>query len=208
MDEIRDLLRRTAVFHCTPRGGGSETRDFEVVHSASNRIAEAELPDWMPPSLQSVLSEFGAVELFKPAHDVPDGFRLFAPAECDASLEQFLETIEEAADFLEDDDLNDLESAEQWSKQLRPIGEVMASGDLFAIDTLNRTDDGECPIVFLDHEYYFGGWLDPDDTDVVAANAVELLTKVLSDPLPYLASHWTGGDPYRQWFPDSVSFPQ
>ena len=195
MDQIRALLSRPAVFHCSPRGSELGSRDFEIVHSVRAPIPAAELPDWMPPSLRSVLAEFGALELFQPGKNAPDGFRLFTPAECEKSLTLFLETIEDAAESLDHDELNQSVEARSWSQSLRPIGEIMGSGDLFAIDTANRKSDGECPVVFLDHEYYFGGWLDPEDTEVLADNVRSLLVTILEDPLPYLASCWTGNDP-------------
>lgn len=207
MDEIKALLKRRAVFHCSPRGGELGSRDFEIVHSVRAPVSEEELQDWMPPSHRSVLIEFGALELFQPEEHGPDGFRLFTPAECNESLALFLQTIENAAELLDEDELNQSVEAENWSKNLRPIGEVVESGDLFAIDTMNRRKNGECPVVFLDHEYYFGGWLDPEDTEVVAASVLELLVTILKDPLPYLDACWAGNDPNQQWFPDSVTFP-
>ncbi len=206
MDELRALLKRKAVFHCSPCSGATDSRDFELVHTLRAPVPDEEIPDWMPPSLRSVLVQIGALELFQPEEYAPDGFRLFTPDECDANLGLFLRTIQRAAEYLDDDELNKDAEAEQWSKSLRPIGEVIESGDLFAIDTVNRQSDGECPVMFLDHEYYFGGWLDPEDTEVVASSVIELLSTILKDPLPYLASCWRGNDPNRQWFPDSVSF--
>ena len=206
MDEIRELLGRSSVFHCTPRGGDSGTRDFELTHSADTPVSADYLLDWMPPSLRMLLGEFGALRLFQPEENSPDGFRLFNPSECEDNLCLFLKTMEEAAELLDDDELNQNIVAEKWSKNLRPIGEVVESADLFAIDTTNRLEDGECPVVFLDHEYYFGGWLDPEDTEVVAGDIVELVATILQDPLPYLASSWTGSDPDRQWFPEAVTF--
>lgn len=206
MNDIRQLLKRPAVFHCTPRGGGIENRDIEVVHSSSRPLRSGDLPAWMPPSLQSVLSEFGALALFQPGNSSHDGFRLLNPAECDEALSLFLETIEDASNFLDEGELNRDEGVAQWNKNLRPIAELVESGDLFAIDMTNRDSEGECPVIFLDHEYYFGGFLDPDDVDRVANNVIELLAKILEDPLPFIASTWTGGDPNQQWFPESVSF--
>ena len=206
MNDLSALLGRRAVFHCSPRGGDLGSRDFEIVHSVKSPIPEEELPDWMPPSLRTVLSEFGALALFQPEESWPDGFRLFAPAECDESFKLFLQSVEDASEHLDEDESNQSAEAENWSRNLRPIGEVVESADLFAIDTMNRREDGECPVVFLDHEYYFGGWLDPEDTEILAASVSELLETILKDPLPFLDACWTGNDPNQQWFPDSVTF--
>ena len=81
----------------------------------------------------------------------------------------------------------------------------MNSGDKFALDTYHRNESGECPIIFLDHEAYYGGYWGPDAIEPVASDAIDLLTNILDDPLKYLASHWIGGDYTDQWYPDSAS---
>ena len=205
MERIRRLIADKVVFHCRPRAGGFSSRDFEIVHTLDKPGEPYDYPDWMPPSMQTVLSEFGAMRLFQPSEGTDDGFRLFSPDECLRSLLLFRESLRNASEVIESDDIELTDEDVAWIAGLCPIAEVMASGDYFAIDTENARADGECPVVYLDHELYFAGSLQREEADVVADDVIQLIEKVLDDPLEYLASYWTGGDPYDQWFPESIS---
>ncbi len=205
LDRIDDLLRVRTVFHCTPRGSGFAKKDFEIVHVMGNPVDRTDIPEWMPNSLVTILSKYGAAHLFQSSDDSPEGFRLYSPTECRDELARFRESMEMGASYADAGDADDYEIDTDWINGLQPIAEVVESGHYFALDTRNRGRDGECPIVFLDHEYYFSGFLEIDDADVVAQTATELLVKILEDPLHYLASHWLGSDLHNQWFPDSVS---
>ena len=206
LDEIRRLLDRRATFHCKHRGGGFQTRDFLLAHTIERIPSSTEFPDWLPASMHRVLSESGTMVLFHPEDLPEEGFRLFSADECVLHRALFRKTIEEARQMLGDAGADDPARQETWMNGLCPIAEVMASGDYFAIDTESARGQEECPIIYLDHEYYFSGWLDSEEVEIVASDVVELVKIVLKDPLKYLDAHWTGGDPYDQWFPESVSF--
>jgi hypothetical protein len=36
MNEIKELLEKKVIFHCTPRGGTDGNSNFEVIHSTSS----------------------------------------------------------------------------------------------------------------------------------------------------------------------------
>lgn len=65
---------------------------------------------------------------------------------------------------------------------------------MFALDTYHKDDSGECPIVYLNHEAYYGDVCDPSVATVKAMAANDLLKSILNEPLKYLASGWVGGD--------------
>ena len=205
MDKINELLKRKAIFHCRPRGapsGKGDHKDFDVIHTLSEPL-NSPLPDWATPTLLSIYEKWNGLELFQPAKDEEDGFRLFSVEDCAQELNELREILEE--NFEECEMESEYEHLEEWLDGLIPIAEIMSSGNKFALDTFRKNDSGEAPIVFLDHEVYYGGACDPDDLEIVADNAVELLQKVLTNPLDYVASHWTGPEK-RQWYPEAVTF--
>lgn len=207
LGSIEEMLARKVVFRCSPRGGGSETRDIPVTHSGYALDECAKLPGWLPRSLRAILNGFGVLRLFHPEHDVNDGFRLFSPEDYPKELELFRSVFENAAPYMDEDDLAIARDNASWVNGLRPIGEVVESGDIFVLDTGNAGNNGECPVMFLDHEMYYAGFIEPDDDDVVAQDVVELISRILNDPLEFLDATWTGGDPGVKWFPDSVIWP-
>ena len=123
--------------------------------------------------MRSVLVEFGLLRLFQPADGVDDGIRLFSVDECLYQLALFRKTIKDAREIVGHDEEYDSEDYEAWIAGLCPVAEIMQSGDLFAIDTENEREDRECRVVFLDHEEYFGGYVDPAEIEVVGQDFVE-----------------------------------
>ena len=144
--------------------------------------------------------------LFHPESGPDEGFRLYSPEECIRNLAIFRRIMADAREAADCDDTDESGQGETWLDGLCPIAEVMRSGDYFAIDTVAARESAECPIVYLDHEYYYSGWLEPEDVDTVARDVTTLVKTVLEEPLQFLDAHWIGGNPYDQWFPESVSF--
>ena len=205
MESIERLLKRRVRFECTPRGSGANTRHFDTVHTSEPMPPDYDYPDWAPPSLVEVLRRYGALNLFRPSKDIADGFRLFTIDECLQELLLFRQTLKQAEDYLQDDHRQDPDAETEWIEGLCPIAEIVESGDRFAIDTKNRRDDGECDVLFLDHELYYGGYLEEGEFEKVADSVTELIEKILTDPLRYLDATWGAFDPYDQWFPESIT---
>ncbi|MDJ0941518.1 MAG: hypothetical protein QNJ00_17275 [Woeseiaceae bacterium] len=207
LDAIAEKLDKPVVFHCSPRRGESTRRDFRVVHDVGPAIESVPdyADDWAPPSQRTVLARFGPMRLFQPGENIDDGFQLYSYKECLLYLKLFRDTIWTAAEQLDDPDRHD-EDYRGRINGLCPIAQPMSTSDFFAIDTEQERDDGEYPIVFLDHEMYFAGGLSEDDLEPVADDVVDLLDQLLDDPLRWLDAGWTGGNPYDQWFPDAWSY--
>lgn len=203
MSELEELLKQKVTFHCSRRGGGKEKRDFQIVHSLGFPLETDNIPDWVTPSLLSIYNKWNGLRIFQPSHEAEDGFRLFAINEVNEELIRLREIFEDNIElYKEETDFTDLEN---WLTRLVPIAEIMCSGDVFVLDTYNKNTDGECPVLFLDHEAYYGGCCDPEVAEKQAENVTEFLIKVLKDPLKFVAAHWVGDDFNEQWYPDSVS---
>lgn len=69
-----------------------------------------------------------------------------------------------------------------------------------------RYESGECPVIYLKHEVYYGDVCELDEMKIKATDTFDLLKCILNEPLKYVASYWIGGDHSEQWFPESVSF--
>jgi len=203
MDSLEGLLKRRVIFHCKRRGGGEEKKDIEIVHSFAAPLPRNKAPNWSTPSLRNIYERWNGLKLFQPAHDNDDGFRLFSADEVEDELIELRETFSENLDsYQEESEFGDLEA---WLNGLIPIAEIMCSGDKFALDTYHHNGNGECPIIFLDHEAYYGGCCDPESMEEVSENALALIENVLTEPLKYIASHWVGGGFDDQWYPESIS---
>ena len=203
METLEDLLSRRVIFHCKRRGGRDGKKDFEVVHSFSNHLSQELMPKWSTPSLKLIYERWNGFRLFQPNEEVDDGFRFFSLDEAKDELLELKEVFAENLEWYEEE--TEFEDLEAWLDGLIPIAEIMCSGDKFALDTYHRNDEGECPIIFLDHEGYYGGCCDPESMDKVAENPISLVEKILKDPLKYISSHWTGGNFNEQWYPESTS---
>ena len=203
MRKILDLIDRNVTFHCVARGDGEETCDFKVGHSFGELTQSSDIPAWAPPSLASIYEKWNGLTLFHSTFDANEGFRLFSIAEASLELARLQEIFSENQTLYEEN--SDFESLDSWLKGLLPIGEIMCSGDKFALDTLHKNENGECNVLFLDHEAYYGDCCSPEFMNIVADSAVGLLERILSDPLSFIASHWVGGDWQKQWYANSTS---
>jgi len=205
MESLRKLVNRRYVFHCIPRGGDSGERDFEVFNTPGRALTSGYVPGWVPPSLKSIYKEWNGIRLFEPEPGSFDGFRLFELDTCAMQLRQLREIFEGRRSWYHEESQLDPVELDRWLDGLVPIAEIIASGDVFVLDTANRNADGECSVYFLDHEYYYGRDCDPEGMKIVAGNLQELLEDVLEHPLKFVAANWTGNDPDGQWYPASCT---
>ncbi len=205
MEALKKLVNRQYIFHCTPRGQGTGGKDFEVINTPGHALTGGYIPGWVPPSLKSIYQEWNGLRLFEPGARSLDGFRLFELDTCAVQLRKLREIFNSRRSWYREESSLDPDELDRWLDGLVPIAEVLASGDVFVLDTVNRNGDGECPVYYLDHEYYYGRDCDPESMEIVADNITEFLTGVLENPLKFVAANWTGGDPYDQWFPESCS---
>ncbi len=203
MNAVTELLKRKTIFHCKRRGHAEGTRDFEVVHTLADPAPHYYIPEWATPSLKPIYERWNGFKLFQPSHDVDEGFKFFSLFEIVDQLDMLEETFTDNLDaYKEGTKFDDLE---EWLNGLIPIAEIMCSGDKYVLDTFHKNENGECPILFLDHEYYYGGSCDPEITARIAENAVELIEDVINNPLQHIASHWLGGNRKQQWYPESIT---
>lgn len=205
MESLKKLVNRRYVFHCTSRSGESVERDFEVLNTPGRALTSGYMPGWVPPSLRAIYREWNGLRLFEPHDGSHEGFRLFELDTCAVQLRQLREIFDSRRSGYHEDSSLDPVELDRWLDGLVPVAETMASGDLFALDTANSNAEGECPVYFLDHEYFFGGDCDPESMKIVAENLHYLLEDVLEHPLKFVAAHWIGGDPYDQWYPASCT---
>lgn len=204
MSELTKLIYRMVTFHCSRRGGNEGRKDFEVVHSLSEPLASEQIPAWVTPSLLETYKYSNGLKLFLPSPDANEGFKLYSVDEVSKALNELKDIIEENLEDYEEN--SDFENLELWLNGLIPIAEIMSSGDVFALDTYHKDESGECPIVYLNHEAYYGDVCDPSTAKVKATDTKDLLKSILNEPLKYLASGWVGGNYEEQWYPESVSF--
>jgi hypothetical protein len=204
MNDLDVLIRRKVTFHCSRRGGEKGMKDFKVVHSLSEPLSTDKIPDWVTPSLLSIYKRWNGLKLFQPGAEVDEGFKLFSLDEVSGELNDLREIIEENIDLYEEN--SDFKDLDLWLNGLIPIAEIMSSGNKFALDTYHKDETGECPIVYLNHEAYYGDVCDPSVAKVKAINANDLLKLILNEPLKYLASGWVGGNDKEQWYPESISY--
>lgn len=205
IEALGNLIDQKYVFHCTPRGGETGARDFEVLNTRGRPLTGGYVPGWVPRSLKAIYREWDGLRLFESEPDSLDGFRLFEFNDCAVHLRMLREVFAERRGCYQEESSLDANELITWLDGLVPIGEILASGDVYVLDTANPDDDGECPVYFLDHEHYYGGNCDPECMDIVAPTVVGLLEDVLEDPLKHVAGNWCGNDPERQWFPDSCT---
>jgi len=205
MESLKKLVDRKYVFHCTSLSRDTGERDFEVCNTPGRALTSGYVPGWVPPSLKAIYREWNGVRLFEPHDGSHEGFRLFELDTCAVQLRQLREIFDSRRSFYhEESPLNPVE-LDRWLDGLVPIAEIMASGDVFVLDTANRDAEGECSVYFLDHDYYYGRDCDPESMKIVSQNLMDLLEDVLENPLKFVAAHWIGGDPYDQWYPDSCT---
>lgn len=203
MTELPALLNRKVIFHCVSRGMRTDKKDFAIVHTLAEPLDSNTIAAWVTPSLLSIYKQWHGLRLFQPEHAADDGFRLFNMDEVAEEQKELQEILDENRGMYKEN--SDFENLDAWLDGLIPIAEVVASGDKYALDTVHKNAQGECPIRFLNHEAYYGDCCDPETMVVVANDAIELLVKVLTDPLRYVASHWVGGDMAEQWYPESFT---
>ena len=204
MSDLAELMNRKVIFHCSRRGGKEGEKDFTVVHSLSEPLNIDLVPEWVTPSLLTIYKQWNGLKLFQPYQEVHEGFKLFNLDEVSAELSELREIIEDNIELYKKN--SDFKELDRWLYGLIPIAEIMSSGNKFALDTFNKDETGECPIVYLNHEAYYGDVCDPSVAKVKASDAIDLLKRILNEPLKYLASGWVGGDDNEQWYPKSVSF--
>ena len=205
LEALRTSMDRKYVFHCTPRGGEAGERDFELLNTRGRPLTGGYLPGWVPPSLKAIYLEWDGLRLFESEPGSLDGFRLFEFNTCAVRLRMLREVFADRRSWYQEESSLDADQLNAWLDGLVPIAEILASGDVYALDTVNPDGDGECPVYFLDHEYYYGRDCDPESMEVVAGTAVELIEDVLKNPLKHVAADWCGNDPDRQWYPDSCT---
>lgn len=203
MNELKQLLKRKVIFHCSRRGSENDKKDFDTVHSLEGPLDKDAIPDWVTPTLSKIYKKWYGLRLFQPNHGTEEGFRLFNIDEASKEQKELKSILDENRMMYKEN--SDYECLDEWLDGLIPIGEVISSGDKYALDTFHKKDDGESPIIFLNHEAYYGDCCDPETMEVVAKDAIDLLSKILKDPLRYVASHWVGGDMAEQWYPESIT---
>lgn len=205
MNALKKLVNRKYVFHCNPRGQSSGDKDFNVINTPGPPLTTGYIPGWVPPSLKSVYEEWNGLRLFEPEAGSIDGFRLFELDTCAVHLRALREIFADRRQSYAEESTLEPAELDRWLDGLVPIGEIMSSGDVFALDTTNRSDDGECPVYHLDHEYYYSRDCDPESMEIVATNITDFLTDILENPLQFIAADWIGGDIYDQWYPESCT---
>ena len=205
MDEALEQLSQKIMFHCSRRDGMDGEKNIEVVHTFSEPLNIDPIPEWVTPSLLMIYKQWHGLSFFQPAYEteVENGFRLFNINEVQEERNNLDKIFKQnIAQYSGNSNFKDLD---KWLEWLVPIGEVMSSGDKFVLDVYHRNKEGECPILFLDHEAYFGDCCDPDVMSVIAPDAMSFLKMMLKNPLKYLAPHWVGGNYNEQWYPDAMT---
>ena len=104
---------------------------------------------------------------------------------------------EELLQILADDMSVDLEKHEEagnkanpWYQGFVPIAAPLCSGDLFVLDTFHATEGQEPQVLFLDHEFYYSGFLEEDDIDQHWPSFTLFLQNFAENPANFISSTW------------------
>lgn len=210
-EDLAALLERPAAFRCTPCLPGEPHADrwlnIAVEHSAEPGASPDRIPESWPPSLRSLLSWHNGLTLFQgpPDEQFGSGFQFYSVADAIAELKNLQRILHEGLE--QSVDGWDHPAAEAWLDGLMPIGASVMSADYVVIDTLRRRQDGECPVLLLDHDAYFVGAGSPANSKELASNVLSLLGWMLQDPVDLLVSHWRYRDADgAQWYPVKALF--
>ena len=180
MNDLIELLNRKVIFHCIRRRGSEMgEKDFVVVHSLAKPLNTDRVPEWITPSLLLIYMQWHGLNLFQPGENVEEGFKLFNLDEVSTELNELRNIIDENRESYREN--TNFKEIDQWLDGLVPIGEIMCSGNKFALDTFHRYESGECPIIYLNHEAYYGDVCEPDEMKIKATDTFDLLKRILNN---------------------------
>lgn len=146
--------------------------------------------------------------------DCSSGFRLYSLDELPLGNYEVLSWLREIVDdedscLPDSPDDPDKHKHLNWLDNILIIGEELNSGNYLAIDYNRQSNNGEYPIIFMDHEIPFS-YIEPDDNQPVVARSIyDLLVHAMDDSAVFLmkvlggTACYTDGDPKIQWFPES-----
>ncbi len=188
---IEQLLDAEVVLRCQSIERVDAFQDITVIHSHNGRIGEGiQLPVWTTPSLRLVYRNFSGLRLFHQPGEENYGIRLFHIEQVDAEKADLRDAFDMFIDrYRKEYSGSDLDT---WLKGLIPIAEYPETGDRFCLDMTFANEAGECPVRFLDHEEYYGGFCDSDHTEIVAEDCLDMLVKWLTIPPARFLSGWQG----------------
>ncbi|BBB68545.1 hypothetical protein UNDYM_4292 [Undibacterium sp. YM2] len=194
LSAVLNILKFPPAMRCVAEGESTE-RLYQAVHQFGDKLPARKLAKWMPPSMKELFKNFNGANLFRPTAEANAGFVFF-------DLEEIAQEQIDFQDEFSDGTESSRDDAEElaWMAGLIPIAAPFYSGDRFAIDTCNRRSDDECRVVFIGHGLRYGGPLQPEDVEEVAASYLEFFRAVLNDPLRYITKGWRDEVTERHWY--------
>jgi len=142
------------------------------------------------------------VNLFRPSVDSYSGFVFYNTDEVAQETLDLQEIFGEQKEAYREE--SNFDQLDEWLAGLIPIAAPICSGDRYVLDTFNRRANGECSILFLNHEYYYSGICSPYDVDEFATTCIDLLGIILKNPIKYVGGNWTDSDANNRWQVDSA----
>ena len=195
---VLNMLKHPPGMRCVAVGESTEQL-YQGVHQFGGKLPARRMGKWMPPSMKELFKNFNGANLFRPTDEANAGFVFF-------DLEEIAqEQIDLQDEFNDDPEFADLDAEEQACLAgLIPIAAPFYSGDRYALDTYRCRQDGECPVIFLDHELAYGGLFSPEGDHVIAASYLEFFTAVLSDPMSYITKGWRDEVTGQHWHAEEL----
>ena len=204
IEMIAVLLQERHVLHCSAEEASGRTTQIEVVHRPGPALdGSEEVPPWFTPSLAEFYKFYDGLGLYTQPNEDNDAVRMYSLAELKAAKLELQEVLDDCvgryAKEYSGPDLRD------WLAGLMPIAEFPETGDRFCVDTCTDQAHGEKLVRFLDHEAYYGGYCDPQHTDIYADTPMRMILRLLTAPVSSLLASWRGFEDGEMWIAEGIS---
>lgn len=141
-----------------------------------------------------------------------NGLRILGTAGSPKARSRLLDTLRESMEQ-DSDDFGSM-CAETgvdlaaWYEGFHPVAVPEASGDVIVLDTYSVVSGAEPEVLFLDHEYYYGGLIEPELVELRWKSFRAFITDFADDPIRLLLSNWRycDGGPMHQFVPNRIAY--
>lgn len=217
-ERAKAFFARSGVFVCEPCEADNGTFDAGIRHILGESASSADITTLektigrsLTPSHRQLLLTWNGAVLFTQYKPVKQtvGVSFYKSTELPEAHATVVAQNEEALrELLHDPDPAVVKSIqddlENWLPNLLVIGEELMSDNYIVLDYNQASADGECPVVFLDHELTFMG---SQDREVIASSVADFFDKIMTNPVGFLndtlscITRYEDGKTEEQWIP-------
>jgi hypothetical protein len=219
MNEILDRIRRATMIECRScNPDDRRRRSVPALHTLEAPAPADALRDIPSAEYRAFLRLANGARFFHTddydGQMFSNGLRVFGIEESVQTRWELLDLLRQGADS-RPDEFSDLQRSadvdlQLWYEGFVPVAAPESSGDVIVLDTFRASPGAEPLILFLDHEYYYGGPIEPQYVDWQWQSFAVFLRDFAANPVRLLESNWRiyEGDGINQFYPDRVTYDE